>query len=111
MKTPLRLMVLSLFLGGTVLLAGCGEAKKKEKPSAPDATDKAPTADADKPAAPAADADKPAAPADATKADDKAAGDGAAKQAPTEQATASYSPKMSDDGETQMVALKLPNMT
>ncbi|MDG2184293.1 MAG: hypothetical protein P8K79_01360 [Mariniblastus sp.] len=104
MKTPLRLMVLSLFLGGTVMLAGCGEAKKKEKPSAPsapDATDKAP----------AADADKPAAPADATKADDKAAGDGAAKQAPTEQATASYSPKMSDDGETQMVALKLPNMT
>ena len=47
MKTPLRLMVLSLFLGGTVMLAGCGEAKKKEKPSAPDATDKAPAADAD----------------------------------------------------------------
>lgn len=104
MKTPLRLMVLSLFLGGTVMLAGCGEAKKTEKPAAPAASDKTP-------AAPATDADKPADPADATKADDKAAGDGAAKQAPTEQATASYSPKMSDDGETQMVALKLPNMT
>lgn len=107
MKTPLRLMVLSLFLGGTVMLAGCGEAKKKEKPAAP----AAPAAADKTPAAPATDADKPADPADATKADDKAAGDGAAKQAPTEQATASYSPKMSDDGETQMVALKLPNMT
>jgi predicted lipid-binding transport protein (Tim44 family) len=100
-------MVLSLFLGGTVMLAGCGEAKKKEKPAAP----AAPAAADKTPAAPATDADKPADPADATKADDKAAGDGAAKQAPTEQATASYSPKMSDDGETQMVALKLPNMT
>ena len=108
MKTPLRLMVLSLFLGGTVMLAGCGEAKKKEKPaapSAPDATDKAPAAPA-APADNADNADKAADPADATKA-----GDGAAKQAPAEQATASYSPKMSDDGETQMVALKLPNMT
>lgn len=111
MKTPLRLMVLSLFLGGTVILAGCGEAKKETaKPAAP-AAPTAPTAPDKTPAAPATDGDKADAPADATKADDKAADGAAAKQAPAEQATASYTPKMSDDGETQIVVLKLPNMT
>ncbi|MCH2181509.1 MAG: hypothetical protein MK108_05840 [Mariniblastus sp.] len=107
MKTPLKLMVLSLFLGSTVILAGCGEAKKKEPAATPP-----PAADGDHDHEEGEDHDH--AEGDEAKKDDDAAkaDDGAAaKDAPAEQATASYSPKMSDDGETQMVSLNLPNMT
>ncbi len=116
MKTPLRLMVLSLFLGSTVILAGCGEAKKKEAaaPPATPATDEdhdhAEGEDHDHAEGDAAKTDeKDAAPADAPKTDEKA-DDSAAKEAPNEQAAVSAFP-LSEDGETQMVSLNLPNMT
>lgn len=106
MKAPLKLMVLSLFLASTMILAGCGEAKKKE----PAATPAAPAADGDHDHAEGEDHDH--AEGDEAKKDDAAKTDeGAAKAAPTEEATASYTPKMSDDGESQMVSLNLPNMT
>ena len=92
MKTLQSLAVLALFLGSAVILVGCGEAKKDATPAA----------------TPAATPDAPAEP----KAEDSADENAAAKPAPAaEEATTSYTPKMSDDGATQVVALKLPNMT
>ena len=104
MKAPLKLMVLSLFLASTVILAGCGEAKKKE----PAATPTAPATDGDHDHEEGEDHDHAA----GDEKDNAAETDkGAAKAAPAEEATASYTPKMSEDGESQMVSLNLPNMT
>ena len=88
MKTLQSLSALGLFLASAVILAGCGEAKKDAEPAA----------------APAVTPDATAEP----KTDENADADPAPAK---EEESTSYTPKMSDDGETQVVALKLPNMT
>ena len=92
MKTLQSLSALGLFLASAVILAGCGEAKKDAEPAAAPAV--TPDATPDATAEPKTDENADADPAPAK-----------------EEESTSYTPKMSDDGETQVVALKLPNMT
>ena len=89
MKKFLNLMVLALFACGTILMAGCGE--EAAAPKGDDANKDASTA---------------------TSTDQQQADAVSADNATEEVAVATpYSPQMSEDGEFQMVSLKLPNMT